>query len=64
MKWSWKIGTFAGIDVFMHATFLLIIGFVGLTNYQSTGTWTGVLEGILLRWCCSDLSCCTSSGTP
>jgi Zn-dependent protease/predicted transcriptional regulator len=47
MKSSWKIGTFAGIDVFMHATFLLIIGFVGLTNYQSTGTWTGVLEGIL-----------------
>jgi Zn-dependent protease/CBS domain-containing protein len=47
MKWSWKIGTFAGIDVFMHATFLLIIGFVGLTNYQSTGTWTGVLEGIV-----------------
>ena len=38
MKWSWKIGTFAGIDVFMHATFLLIIGWVGLTYWQQTGT--------------------------
>ena len=47
MKWSWKIGTFAGIDVFMHATFLLIIGWVGLTYWQQTGTVAGTLEGIL-----------------
>jgi Zn-dependent protease len=47
MKWAWKIGTFAGIDVFMHATFLLIIGWVGLTYWQQTGTLAGTLEGIL-----------------
>ena len=29
MKWSWKIGSFSDIDVFIHATFLLIIGWVG-----------------------------------
>jgi Zn-dependent protease len=47
MKWSWKIGTFAGIDVFIHATFLLIIGWVGLSYWQQTGTLSGVIEGIL-----------------
>jgi Zn-dependent protease/CBS domain-containing protein len=47
MKWSWKMGTFAGIDVFIHATFLLIIGWVGLSYWQQTGTLAGTLEGIL-----------------
>jgi len=47
MKWSWKIGTLAGIDVFMHATFLLIIGWVGLSYWQQTRTLAGTLEGIL-----------------
>ena len=47
MKWSWKITTIAGIDVFIHATFLLIIGWVGLSYWQQTGTLAGTLEGIL-----------------
>ena len=25
MKWSWKIGTFAGIALYLHATFLLLL---------------------------------------
>ena len=47
MKWSWKITTIAGIDVFIHATFLLIIGWVGLSYWQQTRTLAGTLEGIL-----------------
>lgn len=47
MKWSWKLGTFAGIDVFIHATFLLIIGWVGFTYWMQTRTLAGTLEGIL-----------------
>ena len=47
MKWSWKISTVAGIDVFIHATFLFIIGWVGLSYWQQTGTLAGTLEGIL-----------------
>ena len=47
MKWSWKIATFAGIDVFMHATFLLIIGWVGFSYWQQTQILLGTLEGIL-----------------
>ncbi len=30
MKWSFKIGRFAGIDVYMHFTFILLIGWVAL----------------------------------
>jgi len=46
MKWSWKIATISKIDVYIHATFLLIIGWVGFTYWQQTQTWPGTLEGI------------------
>jgi Zn-dependent protease/CBS domain-containing protein len=46
MKWSWKIGRFAGIDVNIHATFLLLVIFFGFSYWQQTGTLTGTLEGI------------------
>jgi Zn-dependent protease len=47
MKWQWKLGTFAGIDVFVHATFLLLIGWIGYTHWIEFGTVTKVVEGIL-----------------
>ncbi len=47
MKWSWKVSTFKGIDVFIHATFLLIIGWVGLSSWLQTRTFAGTLEGVL-----------------
>lgn len=47
MRGSWKIINIAGIDVFIHATFLLIIAFVGFSYWQQTGTVEGALEGIL-----------------
>ncbi len=47
MKWSWKVSSFKGIDIFIHATFLLIIGWVGLSSWQQTRTIAGTLEGIL-----------------
>ncbi|HEX9839197.1 MAG TPA: site-2 protease family protein [Anaerolineales bacterium] len=47
MKWQWKIGRFAGIDVFVHATFVLLIGWVGYTYWREYQDWTRVLMGIL-----------------
>ena len=47
MKWQWKLGTFAGIDVFVHATFLLLIGWVGYSHWLEHGTIAKVIEGIL-----------------
>src|SRR5919109_1286498 len=47
MKWQWKLGTFAGIDVFIHATFLLLIGWVGYTYWLEHHSLAKVAEGIL-----------------
>src|SRR5919106_1229844 len=47
MRWQWKLGTFAGIDVFVHATFLLLIGWVGYSHWLEYGTLAKVAEGIL-----------------
>ncbi len=37
MRASWNIGRVAGIDLFLHPTFLLLLAFVGLTNSDSLG---------------------------
>jgi Zn-dependent protease/predicted transcriptional regulator len=47
MKWQWKLGRFAGIDVFVHATFLLLIGWVGYSQWLQNRNWGDVLNGIL-----------------
>ena len=47
MRWQWKLGTFAGIDVFVHATFLLLIGWIGYSYWLQYGTIAKVVEGIL-----------------
>jgi Zn-dependent protease len=46
MKWSWKLGRVAGIDVYMHATFLLIIGWVMLTYWMEGRSLAGTLSGV------------------
>ena len=46
MKWQWRIGRFFGIDVYMHATFLLLIGWVGISYWLEQKNVTAVLAGI------------------
>ncbi len=47
MKWQWKLGRFAGIDVYVHATFLLLIGWVGVSHWLEHQSWGEVFNGIL-----------------
>ena len=47
MKWQWKLGKFAGIDVYVHATFLLLIGWVGYSHWLDNRDWGQVFSGIL-----------------
>lgn len=47
MKWQWRLGRFAGIDVFVHATFLLILAWVGYNYWIQYRDWVEVLIGIL-----------------
>jgi len=47
MKWSIKIGKFAGIDVYMHLTFLLLIGWVAMVHWQRGQSVGAVMVGVL-----------------
>lgn len=46
MRWSYKLARIAGIDVRVHATFLLLLAFVGFQGYAGTGSVGGALAGI------------------
>jgi Zn-dependent protease len=46
MKASWKIGRVAGIDVYAHATFLILLGWVGLSHYLQRQRWEDALSGL------------------
>lgn len=46
MKWSWKIARVAGIDIYIHATFLLLIYLVGISYWKQQGTMAAVLSGV------------------
>ncbi len=46
MKWSWKLVRFAGIDVFVHATFFILIAWIGLSYWLVEGTLAAVFNGV------------------
>jgi Zn-dependent protease len=46
MKWSWKIGRFIGIDVYVHTTFLLLIGWLAISYWFQENNITAVLSGV------------------
>lgn len=53
MKWSWKLGTFSGIGVYVHATFLLLIGWILLTEMaHGVGSALLAVLFILLLFTC------------
>ncbi len=45
MKWSWKLGSVAGIGLYVHATFFLLIAWVGITYWLAGGS-AAALDGI------------------
>jgi Zn-dependent protease/CBS domain-containing protein len=46
MRWAWKIGKLAGIDVYMHATFLLLVGFIVLVNWMESHSMAQATFGV------------------
>ncbi len=55
MKWSWKIGKLAGIDLYVHATFLLLLGWVAMSHWSagnSPGTMVSGVVFILALFAC------------
>ncbi|MCB1128883.1 MAG: site-2 protease family protein, partial [Verrucomicrobiae bacterium] len=46
MKWSWRIGRVAGIDVYMHATFLLLVGWVAISAWSVRQNVNDAIHGL------------------
>ncbi len=46
MRWSARLGTFAGIKVYVHFTFLILLAWVGLIHWQAHRNIAAVVEGI------------------
>ena len=47
MSWSWKIGRTAGIDVQVHYSLLLLLGWVTLTHYWAHGDLEEATRGLV-----------------
>lgn len=46
MQWSWKLFQFRGISVYMHATFLILIVFIGLSHWTAGHSVGKTIEGV------------------
>jgi Zn-dependent protease/predicted transcriptional regulator len=47
MSWSWRLGRIAGIDLYVHFTFLLLLAWVALGHYLAHSDPTEALGGVL-----------------
>lgn len=47
MKWSVKLGRLLGIDVYLHLTFLLLLGFIGLSHWIAERSLAAAAQGMI-----------------
>ncbi|MBI2826289.1 MAG: site-2 protease family protein [Planctomycetia bacterium] len=47
MRWSWKLGSVASIGIYVHWTFLLVIGWIVMMRWTEGATAAGVLESVV-----------------
>jgi Zn-dependent protease/CBS domain-containing protein len=46
MPWSWKLVRIAGIDVFVHATFFMVVAWIALIHWNESQSLAAVVEGV------------------
>jgi len=46
MKWSWKLGRIAGIDVFVHATFFILIAWIAMASWSDGESVAAIVGGL------------------
>jgi Zn-dependent protease len=47
MSWSWRIGRVAGIDVFIHFTFFLLLAWIAYSHYAPHGSAADAVAGVV-----------------
>src|SRR6267378_3223325 len=47
MSWSWRIGRIAGIDVYVHFTFLLLLAWVAVAYYLPNRDLAQAMAGLI-----------------
>lgn len=46
-RWSWTLGTVRGIEIRVHATFLLLLAWLGTAAWGERGTWSAVITEVV-----------------
>ena len=46
MPWSWKLVRIAGIDVYIHATFFMVIAWIALIHWNESQSVAAVIDGV------------------
>jgi Zn-dependent protease len=46
MPWSWKLGRVAGIAVYVHATFFMLLAWIALSYWRESQSLAAVVEGV------------------
>ncbi|MBX3744417.1 MAG: site-2 protease family protein [Verrucomicrobiae bacterium] len=55
MKWSLRLGRYAGIDVYLHVTFVLFLGFIGTAIFLGSRSMAAAIHGVFFL--CSVFGC-------
>jgi Zn-dependent protease len=51
IAWSLHLGRWLGIDVYLHLTFLLLLGFIGLSHWMTGGGLAAAANGVVFFIC-------------
>jgi len=46
-SWSFRLGRLFGVDVYVHFTFVLLLGFIGVAHGLAQRSWDAALTGVL-----------------
>jgi Zn-dependent protease len=46
MPWSWKLARVAGIDVYVHVTFFMVIAWIALIHWNESQSVGAVIDGV------------------